>query len=264
MHANAASEEAVRTRFGEIEDGFASSAYTKACEEPWSTTTSVDVLEIALNGETDANWFPDLDHDGLIARIAEHTGDKKTNDGPFLRILFLNAQRTGGGNRTILVNPATLRFLRSQLGVSLVYLDVLGPIEWGTSPGNVCYDRGDSDGTVDAMYHFSTEYSPCHVWFSHQRQTQSTTYILSNCASKARALLLLCASGKDYQSLLRPMVIDAILADSAAEKYRIDIQDSRDLLLQYEHHGASHLPNELVKDTFEKLHHLSKVFPHRQ
>ena len=178
----------------------------------------------------------------------------------FLRILFVNVKRTGGGNRTILASPATLKFLRSRLSVSLIYLDVLGPFQWGVTPGNACFNRGDSDGTVQAIYHFSTEYSPCHVWFSHRKRTQSTTYILSNCASKARALLLLCASGKDYHSLLRPMVVDAILADSAAEKYKVDLQDSRDLLLQYEHHGASHLPNELVQDTFQKLHQLSKTW----
>lgn len=70
MDASAATEAAMRTEFGEIEDGFASSAYIRACEDASPPCTSIDVLEIASKGEPHANWFPELDHDALTSHLA--------------------------------------------------------------------------------------------------------------------------------------------------------------------------------------------------
>ena len=239
------------------EKGICSAAYLRACHNPTQPTTSIDVLEVTKDQESHVDLQSGLDHDALVRRF-ERPSDNK---GPSLLMLFINFTPTCGGNRIVLASSETLKFLRDCFGVSLLFLDSLGPIQWGAKSGNACFNRYDDAGGVlqtDAFYHFFTEDRACDIWFSrHRPPKERTTYILSCCSMRAKTHIMRCAFGNDRLSLLRPMVIDTFLADAASEALKVGMQNSRGTLMTYENHGASQLPTEPVQDTFQKLHQLS-------
>ena len=240
------------------EKGICSAAYLRACQNPTQPTTSIDVLEITKDEESHVELQEGLDHDALVRRF-ERLGDNK---GPSLLMLFINFTPTPGGNRIVLASSETLKLLRDCFGVSLLFVDSLGPIQWGAKSGNACFNRYDDSGGVvqtDAFYHFHTEDRPCDIWFSHHRPPKERTiYILSCCSIRAKMQIMCCALGNDHLSLLRPMMIDTFLADAASESLKAGMQSSRGTLMTYENHGASQLPTEPMQDTFQKLHQLSQ------
>lgn len=252
---------AARLDLGEIEDGIALPGLLSVCKDAVPPTTSIDLLEMAKI--TRPQWREGLDHEALLQWSAGRSVSEEDASGPSLCLLLLNTAPTAGENRTVLANPSTLKFLHSHFGVSLSFLDCLGPIQWGAPSGNACYDQCDEDGTVNALYHFITERCLCDVWFSHQRRTQRTTYIISNCAANARARILQCAFSNEHPALLRPMMIDAFLADAASESLKSTLQAARARLLQYEHpgvSGVSRIPPKLFPQIFQSLHQLSKTW----
>ena len=240
------------------EKGICSAAYLRACQDPTQPTTSIDVLEITKDEESHVELQSGLDHDALVRRF-ERPGD---TEGPSLLMLFINFTPTPGGNRIVLASSETLKFLRDCFGVSLLFVDSLGPVQWGTGSGNACFNRYDDAGGVvqtDAFYHFLTEDRPCDIWFSHHYPPkQRTIYILSCCSIRAKMHIMRCALGNDRLSLLRPMIIDTFLADAASECLSTTLQNARGILLTYEDHGASQVPTEPVQDTFQNLHQLSQ------
>lgn len=240
------------------ERGICSTAYLRACQNPTQPTTSIDVLEVTKDEKPHVEVQSGLDHDALVRRF-DRPGDNK---GASLLMLFINFTPTPGGNRIVSASSETLKFLRDRFGVSLLFVDALGPIQWGAKNGNACFNRYNDGGGVvrtDAFYHFLTDKLLCDIWFSqHQPPTERTTYILSCCSTKAKMHIMRCALGNDPLLLLRPMIIDTFLADAAFEWLKIGLQKSRDILMTYEKHGASQLPTESVQDSFQKLHKLSK------
>ena len=239
------------------EKGIFSSSYLRACQNPTQPTTSIDVLEVTKDDELRAGLQARLDHDALVRRF-ESLGDKK---GPSLLMLFINFTPTPGGNRIMLASSETLKFLRDHFGVSLLFVDCLGPVQWGAKSGNACFNRYDDAGRVvqtDALYHFLIEDRVCDIWFSRHHPTEKTTYIVSCCSTKAKLHIIQCAFGNDHLSLLRPMIVDTFLADAASECLKASLQSSRDVLMTYEYHGASQLPTEPMQDTFQNLHQLSQ------
>ena len=240
------------------EKGICSAAYLRACQNPTQPTTSIDVLEITKDEESHVELQEGLDHHALVRRF-ERLGDNK---GPSLLMLFINFTPTPGGNRIVLASSETLKFLRDCFGVSLLFVDSLGPIQWGAKSGNACFNRyDDSRGVLqtDAFYHFLTEDRPCDIWCSHHHPPKERAiYILSCCSIRAKMQIMCCAFGNDRLSLLRPMMIDTFLADAASESLKGSMQKSRGTLTTYEHHGASQLPTEPMQDTFQKLHQLSQ------
>ena len=239
------------------ERGICSTAYLRACHNPTQPTTSIDLLEVRKDEDPQAEIASGLDHDALVRRFERPGSD----DGSSLLMLFINFTPTPGGNRTVLASLDTLKFLRDRFGVSLLFVDSLGPIQWGAKSGNACFNHyNDAGGVVrtDAFYHFATEDRGCDIWFSyHHPPTERTTYILSCCSVRAKAHIMRCALGNDRLSLLRPMIIDTFLADAAFESLKDILRDSRGMLMTYENRGASQLPTESVQDDFQKLHQLS-------
>lgn len=253
----AAALAAARSELEETEKGISSSAYLSACQNPTQPTTSIDVLEVTKDEEPHARWLQGLDHDALIGWY-KRRGDRQ---GSSLLMLFINITPTTRGNRIVLASSKTLEFLRSHFGVSLLFVDSLGPIQWGAKSGNACFNRYDDTGRVnqtDALYHFLNDHKPCDVWFSYHHHEEMTTYIISNCSELAKLRIRQCAFGNEYLSLLRPTIIDAFLADAAAVGLKSGLQKWRSILLKYEEHGASQLPTEPMQDTFQNLHQLSQ------
>ena len=45
--------------------------------------------------------------------------------------------------------------------------------------------------------------------------------------------MLRCATGRDYQDLLRPMMIDTFIADDSSEDIKAELQAGRRRLIEY-------------------------------
>lgn len=253
----AAADAAASRELGETENGIFSPAYLTACQNPTQPTTSIDVLEIREEQWPHKTLQESLDHDALVRRF------KRLDDynAASLLVLFINTIPTPQKDRTVLVSAKTLTFLRKHFGVSLLFLVTLGPFQWGPKSGNACFNLRESADMViqiDAYHSFLSEDGPCDIWVRNHPSTRKTTYIISNCSTKAKSRIMECANGKDCLSLLRSMMIDTFLADAALEGLKANLQSLRGTLMAYENHGASQLPTELVQDTFQKLHQLSQ------
>ena len=237
--------------------GIFSTAYLRACQNPTQPTTSIDVLEVTNDEESHVEIDTGLDHDALVRRFSRPSNRK----GPSLLMLFINFTPTAGGNRIVLASSETLKYFRDCFGVSLLFLDSLGPIQWGTKSGNACFNGyNDVNGVprTDAVYYFHTEDRVCDVWFSrHHPPAERTIYILSCCSVRAKMHIMRSAVGNDRLSLLRPMIIDTFLADAAFEWLKIGLQNLRGILMTYETRGVCQHTTESVQDDFQKLHQLS-------
>ena len=174
------------------EKGIFSTAYLRACQNSTQPTTSIDVLEVTNDEESHVEIDTGLDHDAFVRRFSRPSNRK----GPSLLMVFINFTPTAGGNRIVLASSETLKFFRDCFGVSLLFLDSLGPIQRGAKSGNACFNGyNDVDGVprTDAFYHFHTEDRACDIWFSRRHHLYGKDHIYP--------LVLLCKSENAYHAL---------------------------------------------------------------
>lgn len=58
-------------------------------------------------------------------------------------------------------------------------------------------------------------------------------YIFSNCPLKAKIRLLQMANGDGRQRLLRPMMVDTLIAGAGAEMFKISLEQWHGILVKY-------------------------------
>ena len=245
----------------EIEEGLGSSQYLGYRDSLIHVKTTIDVLEIDGPSADDCDWNQNLDYEAIHQHFGNQI-DQQRSTAPRLRVVFLNPLDINPDERTVAASPQTLEWLCFHFGISVLFLDAIVRGPRGIKPGNACFtqrDKRDKIARVDAMYHMRGEIEPCCVWFTHDCTVESTTYVVFNCPSKARNVILTHALGRHPQKLLGFGAIDATIANAGDSDLKDEAMHWRIVLLDYEKARDSNVYTTQYYNTFQKLHDLSQA-----
>ncbi|KAJ2929926.1 hypothetical protein H1R20_g7188, partial [Candolleomyces eurysporus] len=217
--------------------------------------TSVDLLEIysknvqRLEDDPAVTFKQTLGHEALI----EHLESGRPT--PLLRILFLGSEAETYTpaildhgiyevqKRHPCINPITAQYLVQHLDVSRAFLSYSMNRIWLRSGNYYARRQTESDAKdildfAEGWYQYGcgvNNFPPSYAWFSY-RPDGSTTYIVTDChANGVQKSILRCISEGFGSALLRPLAIDAFIAEASAEAWSEEILPLRDTLLDYEH-----------------------------
>ncbi|KAF8892822.1 hypothetical protein CPB84DRAFT_1333713 [Gymnopilus junonius] len=121
----------------------------------------------------------------------------------------------------------------------------------------------------DGLYRYSPDLAapneparpPVHVWFSHNLITgHGSTYLIHQCPANPKQLILSCAQGPNFRSLLRPLAIDIFLGEDSVQKWAERVAETRMNLLKYEGPLPKELDHETTAKSVEDLYQLSQLF----
>ncbi|TFK27510.1 hypothetical protein FA15DRAFT_666356 [Coprinopsis marcescibilis] len=252
--------------------------------------TSIDVLTIQFPTEhiTDgqnerqyvSSFRPGLNHEEIVAYF-------KSTPTASLQVIFLNDIPSPVHSKHFpelreppaALGPDTAEYLVKELGVSPIFISAIAV---NPDPhvfrilGNACFQgRNQHEKTqIDGLYRLSqglnTRKLGCNVWFSHTLGSEGTsTYIITGCPGQVKHNIL-CTAEKPSNSplkLLRPLTVDAFLAEALVDEYSKEFLRLRARLVYFEHENMaegtadvgmkrSFDTNRTVKD----LHILSQHF----
>ena len=245
----------------EIEEGLGSAQYLDYRDSLVSVETSVDVLEIRGSGADDYDWKQNLDHEALLKYFGKED-DQSRRTSARLRVIFLNPLDIHPDECTVAASAKTLEWLCGRFGISVLFLDSIVRGSRGIKPGNACFTRHDKDGKIvrtDAIYHMRGEIEPCCIWFTHDVTTETTTYIMFNCPSEARNIILTHVLCGHSQKMIRLGAIDATIANSGDADLKDKALRHRRVLLDYEKARDMNVYADQYFNTFQKLHDLSQA-----
>ncbi|KAH9474916.1 hypothetical protein JR316_0013384 [Psilocybe cubensis] len=195
-------------------------------------------------------WAPKLDH----ARLVEHfrrmeSTPSRRNDVPPLRILQVSLERFV---LQALIDIAVSS--KTSLTSAKMMIQNCTPTRRHTG----C----TSDSGPDGLYRFSSGLGArmSRVWFSHSLRTdRSSVYVIHSCPEKAKTAILQSTRDENRQKLLRPLAIDAFLAEDRLDEWGRDSMAPRDELIQYENSKFSLYSATQVAMAVENLHALSQL-----
>ena len=175
-------------------------------------------------------------------------------------------------------SPATLKWLRTRFGVSLLFLESVAEESMGMKRGNGRFAfpiDADSARRVDLTYNFVNNERHCSVWRS--ERGCDTIYIVFNCLLKALEHFSAIGSSAHLNSsipqdstgspdgepslnrdiLLRPFAVEAILADASSFRMRNKLTSYRCMLFKLERRGTNEQKVGSLDEAFESLHRLT-------
>ncbi|KDR76472.1 hypothetical protein GALMADRAFT_447163 [Galerina marginata CBS 339.88] len=206
--------------------------------------TLLDLLEIYPRKVV---WKERLNHTLLLHHFQEEKSEGMDNPGkPHpLRIFFVEDLNFGPQSSSLDPDSqSTPHWFHNHFGVTPVFLDCLRSPKQSVTIGNASFIRREQGRRValDGMYRYSADLSapprpprpPAHVWFSQSLACdRGSTYIIHHCPDEARRLILSCAMGSNFQSLLRPLAIDIFLAEDCVTEWVQRVSQTRNELLKY-------------------------------
>ncbi|TFK27527.1 hypothetical protein FA15DRAFT_666364, partial [Coprinopsis marcescibilis] len=257
---------------------------SKCAFPPYSEVeTSVDVLDVfsapqeaisetGQRSERTSIFRTQLDHGKLVEHI-----ESKTN--PALRILFLrtasqvldpNELRHSSHSSVEALSTDTIQYLIERLCVSPVFIATITTDPWVLKSGSGFFRKRDNIGNfwVDGFYRFSCGFKinqlSSNVWFCHRRlhtSQQASTYIIRNCPEFIKSNILATASKASSLAklLLRPMAVDAFVAEGSAHAWSEEFLSFRAKLVEHEHRDREKLRSK-VNANIQELHTLSQDF----
>uniref|UniRef100_A0A8H8CIB0 Uncharacterized protein n=1 Tax=Psilocybe cubensis TaxID=181762 RepID=A0A8H8CIB0_PSICU len=210
-------------------------------------------------------WAPKLDH----ARLVEHfrrmeSTPSRRNDVPPLRILQVFVEDLtylSEDDDSELHTDTTAYWMHQRFGVSPLFFRAVLSRNF---TGNACLLRteGGKRISLDGLYRFSSGLGArmSRVWFSHSLRTdRSSVYVIHSCPEKAKTAILQSTRDENRQKLLRPLAIDAFLAEDRLDEWGRDSMAPRDELIQYENSKFSLYSATQVAMAVENLHALSQL-----
>ncbi|PPQ90502.1 hypothetical protein CVT25_014185 [Psilocybe cyanescens] len=211
-------------------------------------TTLLDLLEVFPER---AVWTPKLDHTRLVHHFRHVSFVEDFN---FIDTLSVN----GDSNPEV---NSTAYWMNQRFGVSPLFFR--GIISRSFT-GNASLTRRQHGKRVslDGLYRFSSGLGArmTRVWFSHSlRGDQASTYIIHSCPENAKNAMLLCTQNANRLKLLRPLAVDAFLAEDRLDEWGKDVIAPRDELVQYENSKFSLYNSAQVANAVENLHALSQL-----
>ncbi|PPQ86187.1 hypothetical protein CVT25_006930 [Psilocybe cyanescens] len=245
-------------------------------------TTVVDLLEIYPD---EISWKPKLDHSHLLHhfrdwQICSAERDSGANPGggcvgqrqnpgfanfahSFVEDLNFPVANSHTQDTSSDVNT-TAYWLRQRFGVSPLFFSCITVSTYVVKIGNANLVRRENGRYVslDGLYRFSSGLScpPVHVWFSHSLiNGQSSTYIIHRCPENAKNTILSYVQKKNIPMLLRPLAIDAFLAEDSLNEWGQDVIHARERLLGYENSRISLYSPTQIAEAVEILHSLSQL-----
>ncbi|KAH9474913.1 Notoamide biosynthesis cluster protein M' [Psilocybe cubensis] len=222
-------------------------------------TTLLNLLEIYPDK---AAWAPDLDHARLL-RHFDHSSEL-----PRLRIFFiedldfLDWSRWKTNDNPNLEPNDTAHWMQQRFGVSPLFFDGMTSRHFS---GNASFVRKGHGRRVslDGLYRFKSGISTplTLVWFSHSLdQVPSSTYMIYQYTESVKNTILSCTHPDTTSSLLRPLAIDAFLAEDCLFALGADVLQPRNELIKYERRKFARFTPEQVAMAVENLHALSQRF----
>ncbi|KAF6741807.1 hypothetical protein DFP72DRAFT_1054673 [Ephemerocybe angulata] len=240
-----------------------------------SVQTSIDLAEIqnGPNNSLTGVHLPNLSHEGLTSHL-------KNNGESRLRILFLNEvaldtlHRPPSSFRDIQVSlhPETVDYLVTALGVCPMFLSSLVSTHWLLNTGNGLFKKyvhessgvgNDKLACIEGLFRYSreTEGQPAHVWFSHDLERGTSTYVLHNCSASIKLAVSKWVTESAGQILLmRPLALETLIMDEVAWSWSQGVVNASKKLLRYEHLKPEHHSAIKLNDAVYDLHNLSQHF----
>ncbi|KAF6757879.1 hypothetical protein DFP72DRAFT_889255 [Ephemerocybe angulata] len=241
-----------------------------------SVQTSIDLAEIrnGPNNSLIGVHLPNLSHEGLTSHL-------KNNGESRLRILFLNEvaldttlHKPPSSFKDIQVSlhPETVDYLVTALGVCPMFLSSLVSTHWLLNTGNGLFKKyvhetsgvgNDKLACIDGLFRYSreTEGQPAHVWFSHDLERGTSTYVLHNCSASIKlAVSKWVTEGAGQVLLMRPLALETLIMDEVAWSWSQGVVNASKKLLRYEHLKSEHHSAIKLNDAVYDLHNLSQHF----
>ncbi|KDR80212.1 hypothetical protein GALMADRAFT_242505 [Galerina marginata CBS 339.88] len=232
-----------------------SNSYTKARDT--QHITLLDLLEIYPQRVV---WKPDLDHTQLLLHFRTQDIVKEDKAQPLL-IFFVEDLNFDDG--TLEANT-TAQWMRQRFGVSPLFFSCLTAHKYVVKTGNASLvrTRHGRPVSLDGIYRFSFGINspPSHVWFSHSLiDNLPSVYIIHQCPNRARDVILSYAHEENVAMLLRPLAIDAFLAESSLDMWGKNVIPSRNHLIAYENAQVSLFTPLQIAEAVETLHEVSQL-----
>ena len=90
-----------------------------------------------------------------------------------------------------------------------------------------------AEGYYQYINGWNSNEGPSNVWFSYEVKTRSATYLLVDCPQFSREYILRRAHDDVHSVILRPLMIDTILAKEYSWSWQTVIDTHRDELFQW-------------------------------
>ncbi|TFK27511.1 hypothetical protein FA15DRAFT_724066 [Coprinopsis marcescibilis] len=230
---------------------------------PVDIETSVDVLNIQFSGKESTNtqdeqqytcnFRPGLNHEEIPSEALAngYNNDHQSTPTASIRVLFLNdlpssahvKHSPGFREPPAALGSDTAEYLIKELGVSPIFISAVTTDPWVIHSGNACFQRRNYQGRiqVDGFYRFSggssTRQLSSNVWFSHTLGNEGvSTYIIRGCPDRVKHSILCTAENPNNSpvKLLRPLAVDAFLAEGSVHEYGKEFLRLRARLVQFE------------------------------
>lgn len=170
------------------------------------------------------------------------------------------------------LHPETVDYLVTALGVCPMFLSSLVSTHWLLNTGNGLFKKyvhetsgvgNDKLACIDGLFRYSreTEGQPAHVWFSHDLERGTSTYVLHNCSASIKlAVSKWVTEGAGQVLLMRPLALETLIMDEVAWSWSQGVVNASKKLLRYEHLKSEHHSAIKLNDAVYDLHNLSQHF----
>ncbi|KAF5336094.1 hypothetical protein D9611_006424 [Ephemerocybe angulata] len=240
-------------------------------EHPVRVDTSVDVLDVGAGEQALAVQKKGLNHEQLVAHL-----EANGSSPPALRILFLNeatldpkSPKLSGSldNTQVALHPSTIFYFIKHLGVCPIFLSNITTTPWLLNTGNATFTTYQSDGltpaSVQGFFRYSVRGRPAHVWFRHNMEEGTSTYIVQYCPERPKASILQWATAptREYrQHVLRPFALECLIVDEVSMNWSEAVVHTARGLLKYEHLKPEEYDDNILKTAVHELHTMSQHF----
>ncbi|KAG2018202.1 hypothetical protein CC2G_007649 [Coprinopsis cinerea AmutBmut pab1-1] len=231
--------------------------------------TILDVLDVYQTPEAElgAAFEQGLGHDDFVRHV-------EANKKPALRVIFIPCHPLYADSEEvdppIALHPSTAEYLINKFNVSPTFIATITTDVWVLKSGNGRFHRKDSGGNlaITGFYRFETgglnrgTHISSNTWFSHELKggNRTSLYIIRNCSQEIKDNLLRIARCPALiSSLLRPLAVDALIADASASAWGREFIELRAKLVDNERRSPSELKPRL-NQAIQDLHTLSQEF----
>ncbi|PPQ78924.1 hypothetical protein CVT25_002400 [Psilocybe cyanescens] len=235
-------------------------------------TTLLDLLEIYPDRVV---WAPKLNHAQLV-RHFRRVGCLSSIFSVLILIFanlrriflcifiedlnFLDQSRINGKSNPDVENTAY--WMQQQFGVSPLFFDGMTSRKF-TGNASFVRRRNGKCVSLDGLYRFSSGIGTplTRVWFSHTLgKNRLSTYMIDQCPTSVKNAILSSTQHDRTPVLLRPLVIDAFLAEDCLNELGEDVLIPRGELIQYASLSNSHVLCTLALTLFVQENSKSSLY----